>query len=135
MNVYNLSLQTLPPLPLNRLAPRLRRSVEGLNLELEEVFVSEKPDDQQGARGVSRVNPLFTPSCEKNQNNYHLSPLPHVPVEAGRAHGVGSLVSVRRLLEDRCQWRPEAASGSTGDPTDVELFSSPPGEANPHFTL
>ncbi|KAM8824796.1 protein FAM117A isoform 2-T2 [Synchiropus picturatus] len=34
-------------IPLNRLAPRLRRSVEGLNLELEEVFVSEKPDDQQ----------------------------------------------------------------------------------------
>lgn len=33
-------------MPLNRLAPRLRRSVEGLNLELEEVFVSEKPDDQ-----------------------------------------------------------------------------------------
>ncbi|XP_075871822.1 protein FAM117A-like isoform X1 [Nelusetta ayraudi] len=40
--------QTLPLLPLNRLAPRLRRSVEGLNLELEEVFVSEKPDDQHG---------------------------------------------------------------------------------------
>ncbi|XP_074512432.1 protein FAM117A isoform X2 [Sebastes fasciatus] len=38
--------QTLPPMPLNRLAPRLRRSVEGLNLELEEAFVSEKPDDQ-----------------------------------------------------------------------------------------
>ncbi|XP_056870542.1 protein FAM117A [Takifugu flavidus] len=32
--------------PLNRLAPRLRRSVEGLNLELEEVFVSEKSGDQ-----------------------------------------------------------------------------------------
>uniref|UniRef100_A0AAQ4PF97 Family with sequence similarity 117 member Aa n=1 Tax=Gasterosteus aculeatus aculeatus TaxID=481459 RepID=A0AAQ4PF97_GASAC len=32
--------------PLNRLAPRLRRSVEGLNLELEEAFVSEKPEDQ-----------------------------------------------------------------------------------------
>ncbi|XP_075998778.1 protein FAM117A [Genypterus blacodes] len=39
--------QTTPLMPLNRLAPRLRRSVEGLNLELEEVFVSEKPDDQQ----------------------------------------------------------------------------------------
>lgn len=38
--------QTLPLLPLNRLTPRLRRSVEGLNLELEEVFVSDKPDDQ-----------------------------------------------------------------------------------------
>ncbi|XP_028267822.1 protein FAM117A [Parambassis ranga] len=38
--------QTLPLVPLNRLAPRLRRSVEGLNLELEEVFVCEKPDDQ-----------------------------------------------------------------------------------------
>lgn len=34
--------------PLNRLAPRLRRSVEGLNLELEEAFVSEKPEDQHG---------------------------------------------------------------------------------------
>uniref|UniRef100_A0AAY5L547 Family with sequence similarity 117 member Aa n=1 Tax=Esox lucius TaxID=8010 RepID=A0AAY5L547_ESOLU len=32
--------------PLSRLAPRLRRSVEGLNLELEGVFVSEKPEDQ-----------------------------------------------------------------------------------------
>ncbi|XP_040011845.1 protein FAM117A isoform X2 [Xiphias gladius] len=38
--------ETIPLMPLNRLAPRLRRSVEGLNLELEEVFVSEKPDDQ-----------------------------------------------------------------------------------------
>ncbi|KAL6103132.1 fam117a [Pungitius sinensis] len=38
--------QTLPLMPLNRLAPRLRRSVEGLNLELEEAFVSEKPEDQ-----------------------------------------------------------------------------------------
>ncbi|XP_041851608.1 protein FAM117A isoform X1 [Melanotaenia boesemani] len=38
--------QTMPLMPLNRLAPRLRRSVEGLSLELEEVFVSEKPDDQ-----------------------------------------------------------------------------------------
>uniref|UniRef100_A0A667Z6Y3 Family with sequence similarity 117 member A n=1 Tax=Myripristis murdjan TaxID=586833 RepID=A0A667Z6Y3_9TELE len=38
--------QTMPLMPLNRLAPRLRRSVEGLNLELEEVFVSEKSDDQ-----------------------------------------------------------------------------------------
>ncbi|KAF1379835.1 hypothetical protein PFLUV_G00180200 [Perca fluviatilis] len=37
--------QTLPLIPLNRLAPRLRRSVEGLNLELEEVFVSEKPEE------------------------------------------------------------------------------------------
>ncbi|XP_072299059.1 protein FAM117A isoform X2 [Eucyclogobius newberryi] len=37
--------QTMPMIPLNRIATRLRRSVEGLNLELEEVFVSEKPDD------------------------------------------------------------------------------------------
>ncbi|XP_008327539.1 protein FAM117A isoform X2 [Cynoglossus semilaevis] len=39
-------IQTTPLMPLNRLATRLRRSVEGLNLELEEVFVSEKPIDQ-----------------------------------------------------------------------------------------
>lgn len=52
-----LLLQTMPLLPLNRLAPRLRRSVEGLNLELEEVFVSEKSDDQH------EVRPLSPPSC------------------------------------------------------------------------
>lgn len=46
-------LQTMPLLPLNRLAPRLRRSVEGLNLELEEVFVSEKSDDQHEVRPLS----------------------------------------------------------------------------------
>uniref|UniRef100_A0A8C8DHM8 Family with sequence similarity 117 member Aa n=1 Tax=Oryzias sinensis TaxID=183150 RepID=A0A8C8DHM8_9TELE len=39
-------VQTVPLMPLNRLAQRLRRSVEGLSLELEEVFVSEKQDDQ-----------------------------------------------------------------------------------------
>ncbi|XP_033826895.2 protein FAM117A-like isoform X1 [Periophthalmus magnuspinnatus] len=39
--------QTMPMIPLNRIATRLRRSVEGLNLELEEVFVSEKPDDDE----------------------------------------------------------------------------------------
>ncbi|XP_062389092.1 protein FAM117A isoform X2 [Sardina pilchardus] len=38
--------QTVPLTPLNRLAPRLRRSVEGLNLELEGVFVSEAPEEQ-----------------------------------------------------------------------------------------
>lgn len=40
----------MPLMPLNRLAPRLQRSVEGLNLELEEVFVSEKTDDQHEVR-------------------------------------------------------------------------------------
>ncbi|XP_034449768.1 protein FAM117A isoform X2 [Hippoglossus hippoglossus] len=39
-------VQATPLMPLNRLAPRLRCSVEGLNLELEDVFGSEKPDDQ-----------------------------------------------------------------------------------------
>ncbi|KAF5903783.1 solute carrier family 35 member B1, partial [Clarias magur] len=38
--------QTIPLLPLSRLAPRLRRSVEGLNLELEGVFVSETAEEQ-----------------------------------------------------------------------------------------
>ncbi|XP_051904151.1 protein FAM117A isoform X2 [Hippocampus zosterae] len=38
--------QTSPLVPLSRLTSRLRRSVEGLNLELEEVFVSEKRDEE-----------------------------------------------------------------------------------------
>lgn len=42
----------MPLIPLNRLAPRLRRSVEGLNLELEEVFVSEKCDDEDEVRAL-----------------------------------------------------------------------------------
>ncbi|XP_016329790.1 protein FAM117A-like isoform X1 [Sinocyclocheilus anshuiensis] len=40
------STQTMPLIPLSRLAPRLRRSVEGLNLELEGVFVSETAKEQ-----------------------------------------------------------------------------------------
>lgn len=51
-----LTVQTTPLMPLNRLAPRLRRSVEGLNLELEEVFVSEKPDDQHEVRPLSNAH-------------------------------------------------------------------------------
>uniref|UniRef100_H2TWD3 Family with sequence similarity 117 member Aa n=1 Tax=Takifugu rubripes TaxID=31033 RepID=H2TWD3_TAKRU len=49
---YSQSPDLPPPqtVPLNRLAPRLRRSVEGLNLELEEVFVSEKSGDQHEVR-------------------------------------------------------------------------------------
>ncbi|XP_068606521.1 protein FAM117A isoform X2 [Brachionichthys hirsutus] len=38
--------QAMPRRGLNRLGPRLRRSEEGLNLELEEAFVSEIPDNQ-----------------------------------------------------------------------------------------
>ncbi|KAJ8389974.1 hypothetical protein AAFF_G00112590 [Aldrovandia affinis] len=39
--------QTMPLTPLCRLTPRLRHSVEGLNLELERVFVQEIPEEQQ----------------------------------------------------------------------------------------
>lgn len=46
----------MPLVPLNRLAPRLQRSVEGLNLELEGVFVSEKPEDQHEVRPLSCVH-------------------------------------------------------------------------------
>ncbi|KAK7940593.1 hypothetical protein WMY93_003919 [Mugilogobius chulae] len=47
--------QTMPMIPLNRIATRLRRSVEGLNLELEEVFVSEKPDDDEEEHEISQI--------------------------------------------------------------------------------
>ncbi|KAG9333439.1 hypothetical protein JZ751_011599 [Albula glossodonta] len=39
--------QTVPLTPLNKLTPRLRHSVEGLNLELERVFVQETPEEHQ----------------------------------------------------------------------------------------
>ena len=52
--MFTCSLQTIP---LNRLASRMRRSVEGLNLELEEVFVSEKSDEQVKNRRPSASGP------------------------------------------------------------------------------
>lgn len=53
-------VQTVPLMPLNRLAQRLRRSVEGLSLELEEVFVSEKQDDQHEVRTLCCRTRNFT---------------------------------------------------------------------------
>uniref|UniRef100_A0A8C6K9L3 Family with sequence similarity 117 member A n=1 Tax=Nothobranchius furzeri TaxID=105023 RepID=A0A8C6K9L3_NOTFU len=50
LTVLVVPLQTMSMTPLNRLAPRLRRSIEGLSLELEEVFVSENADDQHEVR-------------------------------------------------------------------------------------
>lgn len=47
--------QTIPLLPLSRLAPRLRRSVEGLNLELEGVFVSETAEEQHKVRHYAHM--------------------------------------------------------------------------------
>lgn len=53
--IFFFLLQTSPLVPLSRLTSRLRRSVEGLNLELEEVFVSEKRDDEHEVlMGISR---------------------------------------------------------------------------------
>uniref|UniRef100_A0A3B4G5J1 Family with sequence similarity 117 member A n=1 Tax=Pundamilia nyererei TaxID=303518 RepID=A0A3B4G5J1_9CICH len=55
VRIILVSPQTMPLMPLNRLAPRLRRSVEGLNLELEEVFVCEKQDDQHEVRSLKLI--------------------------------------------------------------------------------
>lgn len=68
-------VQTMPLIPLNRLAPRLRRSVEGLNLELEEVFVSEKTDDQHEVRHHREA-----PACRENVSKSRLKHNKQQPV-------------------------------------------------------
>lgn len=67
--LYCVCAQTIPLLPLSRLAPRLRRSVEGLNLELEGVFVSETAEDQHKVRHYAHV--IKHRPCLSLQINLH----------------------------------------------------------------
>uniref|UniRef100_A0A673VMF3 Family with sequence similarity 117 member Aa n=1 Tax=Salmo trutta TaxID=8032 RepID=A0A673VMF3_SALTR len=66
--------QTVPLTPLSRLAPRLRRSVEGLNLELEGVFVSETPEDQHKILDVPDGHRAPVPPSPASFDSALLSP-------------------------------------------------------------
>uniref|UniRef100_A0A3P9NY79 Family with sequence similarity 117 member Aa n=1 Tax=Poecilia reticulata TaxID=8081 RepID=A0A3P9NY79_POERE len=76
-------LQTVPMMPLNRLAPRLRRSVEGLSLELEEVFVSEKPDDEHEILDIPDGHRAPAPAqrCSSGSQSEPSPSLPSPPAE------------------------------------------------------
>ncbi|XP_063079485.1 protein FAM117A [Engraulis encrasicolus] len=67
----NHATQTAPQTTLSRLAPRLRRSVEGLNLELEGVFVSEAPEQQHKVLDVPDGHraPVPTQRCSSGSQS------------------------------------------------------------------
>ncbi|XP_023684972.1 protein FAM117A-like [Paramormyrops kingsleyae] len=71
--------QISPHLPLSRITPRLRHSVEGLNLELEGVFVSEEPEDQRSVLDVpdGRRAPMPMQRCSSGSQS-DPSPSPHL---------------------------------------------------------
>uniref|UniRef100_A0A8C7IWA0 Family with sequence similarity 117 member A n=1 Tax=Oncorhynchus kisutch TaxID=8019 RepID=A0A8C7IWA0_ONCKI len=73
-----------PPqtVPLSRLAPRLRRSVEGLNLELEGVFVSETPEDQHKPLDPSSDSQLALISLQWPVSHSLTVPSPCSPVRS-----------------------------------------------------
>lgn len=72
--------QTILLTPLSRLAPRLRRSVEGLNLELEGVFVTERPEEQHKILDIPDGHraPVPAPRCssgsQRDPSPAHLDP-------------------------------------------------------------
>uniref|UniRef100_A0A8C5HJC9 Protein FAM117A-like n=1 Tax=Gouania willdenowi TaxID=441366 RepID=A0A8C5HJC9_GOUWI len=93
--------ETMPLMPLNRLAPRLRRSVEGLNMELEEVFVSEKPEDQHEIRDIPDGHRAPVPSpclidpslLTRSSSSSPLNPLLLSPCQSPSSMGTALLSS------------------------------------------
>uniref|UniRef100_A0A7N6B1X0 Family with sequence similarity 117 member Aa n=1 Tax=Anabas testudineus TaxID=64144 RepID=A0A7N6B1X0_ANATE len=78
---YSHTLGTMPLMPLNRLAPRLQRSVEGLNLELEEVFILDIPDGhrapvpaQRCSSGSQMDHETLCPSASTSLPSFALEP-------------------------------------------------------------
>ncbi|KAJ8253804.1 hypothetical protein COCON_G00204160 [Conger conger] len=79
--------QTMPLTPLCRVTSRLRHSVEGLNLELERVFVHESPVERQQILDVPDGHRAPVPSarrCSSDLSPALLSPPPS-PSSAGEA--------------------------------------------------
>lgn len=76
-----------PPqtVPLSRLAPRLRRSVEGLNLELEGVFVSETPEDQHKVSMFKYSQSAWVPAGLVSLSQPSMDPLDS-PIDRQLAH-------------------------------------------------
>lgn len=77
--------QTVPLTPLSRLAPRLRRSVEGLNLELEGVFVSETPEDQHKVSMFKYSQSAWVPAGLVSLSQPSMDPLDS-PIDRQLAH-------------------------------------------------
>uniref|UniRef100_UPI003AAC6C44 protein FAM117A n=1 Tax=Centroberyx gerrardi TaxID=166262 RepID=UPI003AAC6C44 len=136
--------QTMPLMPLNRLAPRLRRSVEGLNLELEEVFVTEKPDDQHEILDVPDGHraPVPAQRCSSGSQS-EPSPAPPDPSLLSPSQSPCPLdPSLLTPSQSPCPLNPSLLSPSQSpcpmgepEPVECETLCPSPSTSLPPFAL
>ncbi|XP_054596210.2 protein FAM117A isoform X2 [Nothobranchius furzeri] len=136
--------QTMSMTPLNRLAPRLRRSIEGLSLELEEVFVSENADDQHEILDIPDGHraPVPIPRCSSGSQS-EPSPGPLDPSLLSPSQSPypleSSIVSPSgspRPLSSSLLSPPHSPSSmGVSDPVDCETSCPSPSTSLPSFAL
>uniref|UniRef100_A0A668V6S0 Uncharacterized protein n=1 Tax=Oreochromis aureus TaxID=47969 RepID=A0A668V6S0_OREAU len=114
-------------MPLNRLAPRLRRSVEGLNLELEEVFVCEKQDDQHEVRSLKLI--LDIPDG-------HRAPAPAQRCSSGsQSDPSPGPLDPSLLSPSQSPCILDASLLTPSEPVDYEILCPSPSASLPSFAL
>ncbi|KAA0705909.1 Protein FAM117A [Triplophysa tibetana] len=110
------STQTMPLIPLSRLAPRLRRSVEGLNLELEGVFVSETAKEPHKILDVPDGHRAPVPA-QRHSSNSQSDPS---PAQLSPSHSPCTITDADMVM-----------SGSVGPPASPPLCMSEPPSSSP----
>ncbi|KAK6473052.1 protein FAM117A-like [Huso huso] len=119
-----------PQTPLSRLTPRLRRSVEGLSLELEGVFVK-----QQAEKEIGRILDIpdghrapvppqhYSSGCRSESSPAHLSPSPSPSPCLGPVRDTAPDLDRGAVS---CSSLCSASPPDSGCPSPVLLFSSSP---------
>ncbi|XP_023655632.2 protein FAM117A-like [Paramormyrops kingsleyae] len=124
---------TIPLAPLVRLAPRLRHSIEGLNQELEGVFVREQPEEQHRILDVPDGHRAPVPSqrcssgSQSDPSPALLSPSPS-PCSSLSPFPLGDMASdsdVDALGYRTLSRSPPFPLGGAADPSFLQLSSSP----------
>uniref|UniRef100_A0A3B3RFA0 Family with sequence similarity 117 member Ab n=1 Tax=Paramormyrops kingsleyae TaxID=1676925 RepID=A0A3B3RFA0_9TELE len=126
---------TIPLAPLVRLAPRLRHSIEGLNQELEGVFVREQPEEQHRILDVPDGHRAPVPSqrcssgSQSDPSPALLSPSPS-PCSSLSPFPLGDMASDSDVGQYALGYRtlsrsPPFPLGGAADPSFLQLSSSP----------
>ncbi|KAM8795189.1 protein FAM117A [Eudromia elegans] len=129
----------LPPSPILRLSPCLHRSLEGLNEELEGVFVKEQGDEEllrildvpdghrapaPAQRGSGDAALALEPSSGSSCSSLSLSPSPSVPLRLSPHTPVRLAAEELSPATDEAQPDPKDKEG--GSPSPVLAFASSP---------
>ncbi|KFQ64894.1 Protein FAM117A, partial [Phaethon lepturus] len=131
----------LSPSPILRLSPCLHRSLEGLNQELEEVFVKEQGDEEllrildvpdghrapaPAQRGSGDASLTLEPSSGswRSPSSLSLSPSPSVPLRLSPRTPVRLAAEEPSSAVDEVQ--PDPKEKEEGSPSPVLAFASSP---------